>query len=101
MLKTITDHTSVEKCMLIETGSIVYNMGAGDLADPTAINKAQKQICDKYDEVVLISDKAYKLSEKYYQSDKLHFTQKGLDAIGKEAGSNAGKYTLSLRTNVE
>lgn len=101
MLKTITDNTSVEKCMLIETGSIVYNMGAGDLADPTAVHKAQKQICDKYDEVVLISDKAYKLSEKYYQSDKLHFTQKGLDAIGKEAGSNAGKYTMSLRTTIE
>lgn len=96
MLKRITKDTAVEKCMLIQTGQYVYNIGAEDLADPAEIFAAQKQICNKYKEVILISSKASRLSKSYYLSDMLHFNQKGLNLIGKEAGRNAGKYTKSL-----
>jgi hypothetical protein len=97
MLKKITKDTAVEKCMLIQTGKLVYNMGAGDLADPEPILAAQLQICEKYDQVILISSKAAKVGQRYYQADLLHFNQKGLNAIGKDAGKNAGKYTNTLK----
>lgn len=95
MLDTIAKETPVEQCFLIKTGSIVFNMGAGDLADPAEICKAQSDICKKYDSVTLISGKAYKLGMEYYQADQLHFTQQGLNVIGTEAGRNAGKYAAT------
>lgn len=92
MLRQITKDTSVEKCMLIQTGRIVYNAGTKSLADPNAILAAQEQICENYDEVILISNKATVLGAEFYQSDQLHFTQQGLNKIGTDAGKNAGKY---------
>jgi len=91
MLERIAGETAVDKCMLIKTGKYVFNIGAGELADATEILNAQSQICKKYDSVVMISEKAPKLDESYYQGDLLHFTQKGLNIIGQDAGKNAGK----------
>lgn len=92
MLKTITKDTAVERCMLIKTGSIVYNMGTEEEADASKILKAQDQICKKYKQVLKVSNIAATMGADSYQADHLHFTQKALNSIGEEAGRNAGKY---------
>ena len=52
----------------------------------------QTKICKNYRDFVLVSTKASTLSKKYYRSDGLHMTQKGLNIVGKEAGKYTGRY---------
>ena len=92
MLQTIVKKSPVEKCMLIQTGSIVYNIGAGADADSKEILLAQQNICNNCDSVVMISKIAPKLGAQYYQNDRIHFTQQGLNKIGTDAGKKAGAY---------
>lgn len=93
MLKRIVVKTPVEKAMMIQTGSIVFNIGAKADADPAEVLKAQKRICKNYSEyVTMICSMTPKLDDTYYQKDRLHLTQKALNKIGKYAGKVAGKY---------
>lgn len=93
MLKTITEKSPVEKCMLIQTGSIVFNYGAQADADPSEILKAQVNICKHYKkQVVMISQLTPKLNDSYFQRDRLHLTQEALNKVGTDAGRRAGRY---------
>lgn len=97
MLQNMVKKTEVEQVLLIQTGKIVFNIGAKELADPTEILAAQKRICQKYSGVTLISSKATTLEAEYYRNDFLHINQTGLNLIGKEAGKNAGKYAMASK----
>ncbi|MBE5871704.1 MAG: hypothetical protein E7294_10655 [Lachnospiraceae bacterium] len=95
MFRKIVKDTKVEKCMVIKTGSYVYNMGAEELADPKAVLEAQEKICRQYKCAVLISDKAPKLGQEYYQWDMIHLNQEALNLVGRDAGAHAGTYAVS------
>ena len=87
MLKNIRSKTDIEKCLLIRIGK--------DLNDPTSYDRiaaAQTVTCMENPNFVMISTIASGLSDSYYQADGIHYTQKGLNKIGKQAGTMAGKY---------
>lgn len=87
MLTNIKSKTDIEKCLLIRIGE--------DLNDPTSYDRiaaAQTITCMENPNFVLISTIASGLDRKYYQADGVHFTQAGLNKIGKQAGTMAGKY---------
>ena len=87
MLKNIRNETDIEKCLLIRIGK--------DLNDPTSYDRiaaAQTITCMENPNFVLISTIASGLDTKYYQADGVHYTQAGLNKIGKQAGTMAGKY---------
>ncbi|MCM1162459.1 MAG: Ig-like domain-containing protein [Roseburia sp.] len=87
MLGRIRQKSDVEKCLIIRIGN--------NLNDPTSFNRiaaAQTAICMDNRDFVLISTIASGFDKTYYQGDGLHFTQEGLNKIGKQAGTMAGKY---------
>ncbi len=87
MLGRIREKSDVEKCMIIRIGN---NMNSPKTFDRIAA--AQTSICMENRNFVLISTIASGLDKSYYQGDGLHFTQEGLNKIGKQAGTMAGKY---------
>lgn len=87
MFKNVRNKTSIEKCLLIRIGK--------NLNSPTSFDRiaaAQTITCMENPSFVLISTIASGLDSGYYQSDGVHYTQKGLNIIGKQAGKMAGKY---------
>lgn len=87
MMKNIRSKTEIEKCLLIRIGR--------DLNNPTSYDRiaaAQTITCMNNPSFVLISTVASGLDTKYYQGDGVHFTQAGLNKIGQQAGTMAGKY---------
>lgn len=87
MLGRIRQKSDIEKCLIIRIGN--------DLNDPTSFNRiaaAQTTICMDNRDFVLISTIASGFDKTYYQGDGIHYTQEGLNKIGKQAGSMAGKY---------
>ena len=87
MLGRIREKSSIEKCLIIRIGN--------DMNAPTSFNRiaaAQTTICMENRDFVLISTIASGFDKTYYQGDGLHFTQEGLNKIGKQAGTMAGKY---------
>lgn len=87
MLGRIREKSDVEKCMIIRIGN---NMNAPKVFDRIAA--AQTSICMENRDFILISTIASGFDKSYYQGDGLHFTQEGLNKIGKQAGTMAGKY---------
>lgn len=90
MFRNLQKSCSVEKCLLIRIGS--YTEDPDLYAD---IVKAQTDLCRNNKDFVLVSLKAASLKSSYYQEDGIHLTQKGLNILGKEAGSNAASYKLT------
>lgn len=87
MMGHIQSKADIEKCLLIRIGN--------DLNNPTSYNRiaaAQTIICMDNPNFVLVSTIASGLDKSYYQGDGVHFTQKGLNKIGTQAGTMAGKY---------
>lgn len=80
----------VEKCLLIRIGSYAKDP---DLYKD--IVKAQTDLCRNNQDFVLVSLKAASFKAGYYQEDGIHLTQKGLNILGKEAGTNAAAYKLT------
>lgn len=90
MFRNLQKSCSVEKCLLIRIGS--YTKDPNLYAD---IVKAQTDLCQNNKNFVLVSVKAASLKSSYYQEDGIHLTQKGLNVLGKEAGTNAATYKLT------
>ena len=90
MVKKIKKKTKVEKCMIVSIAN--YTLDAEIGKNFRRIQKAQKSLCQKNKNFVLISTKATSLSSNYFREDGIHILQGGLNKIGTEAGRNAGKY---------
>lgn len=82
----------VEKCFVIQIGNGIMDGAAFDSAE---IQKAQEELCRTDENFVLVSHSAKTISEPPYMEDGIHFTQKGLNLLGEEAGKNAGNYVKS------
>lgn len=95
MFDYFVNETAVEDCYLIETGKIVTDVVTGELRDTTAIHEAQ-EILGNNENCTIISTKAYSLGVKAYKEDGIHLTQKSLNTIGTEAGTNAAIASLQL-----
>lgn len=90
MWKNLKKSCNVEKCLLIRIGSYTKDSGLYD-----DVVKAQTDLCKTNKDFVLISTKAASFKSSYYQADGIHLTQKGLNTLGKEAGTNAAAYKLT------
>ncbi|MBD5544505.1 MAG: hypothetical protein HDR01_09760 [Lachnospiraceae bacterium] len=90
MFRNLQKSCSVEKCLFIRIGS--YTKDRNLYND---IVKAQTDLCRTNKDFVLVSVKAASLKDSYYQADGIHLTQKGLNVLGKEAGTNAASYKLT------
>ena len=54
---------------------------------------AQLQICEKNEDIVLVSTLPAELTGADMKDEGgIHFTQKALNLIGEDAGKNAGEY---------
>lgn len=79
----------VEQIMIIQIGRDANNPEVG-----YPIMQAQAKLCKTDKHFTFVSGKAKTFLDDYwgYYSDVIHINQKGLNIIGKEAGTNAGKY---------
>lgn len=91
MLRQLVDdmeEEGVEDCFLIELGP--------DLTNPEKhqeIMEAQLEACEKNDDIILISTLPTELTGSDMKDEGgIHFTQKALNLIGEDAGTNAGAY---------
>lgn len=84
----------VEKCFLIQIGQV--QMG-GEVIDASYIQSVQENLCVGDENFVLVSTLPKMISQSPYMEDGVHFTQTGLNLIGKDAGINAGKYVKSMK----
>ncbi len=91
MLRQLVDdmeEEGVKDCFLIELGP--------DLTDPQKhqeIMEAQLEACEKNDDIILVSTLPTELTGSDMKDEGgIHFTQKALNLIGEDAGTNAGAY---------
>lgn len=83
----------VEKCFLIQIGQVQM---AGETIDTSYIQSVQENLCEGDENFVLVSTLPKEISMPPYMEDGIHFTQAGLNLIGEDAGTNAGKYVKSV-----
>lgn len=88
LLNTLQPY-GVEKCFVIQIGNAVMGDEAVDTA---SMQKIQEKLCETDDNFVLISTLPREISEPPYMEDGIHFTQKGLNFIGEDAGQCMGNY---------
>lgn len=82
-----------EKCMVISIPSYYNDEQIGTAYK--RIQSAQNTLCKTNDDFIMISTVAPTLSSSYLQADGLHLTQEALNKVGKQAGTNAGRYANS------
>nr|MBQ8253072.1 Ig-like domain-containing protein [Lachnospiraceae bacterium] len=95
MYKKIKKKTPVEQCLIISIANYTKPNDFDLTKKFKRIQNAQKALCKSSNDFTLISTKATKLSDAYFQEDGLHIIQQGLNTIGKSAGRAAGKYANS------
>jgi uncharacterized protein with GYD domain len=88
-IQSAMKRVGVEKTFVIEIG---HDTNHPDLN--WTIMGAQKTLCKKYADFILVSKKAPTFYNNYTAnySDCIHLNQNSLNKIGYEAGTNAGKY---------
>ena len=86
--------TGVEKVFMIRIAHDAKHPGRN-----STIMKAQKKLCAKNKNFVLVSKKASSFVKSYgkYYYDSVHLNQKALNIVGYEAGKAAGKYVKKLK----
>ena len=91
MLRQLVDdmeEQGVEDCFLIQLGPDLT-----DLTRHQEIMDAQLQICEKNEDIVLVSTLPAELTGADMKDEGgIHFTQKALNLIGEDAGKNAREY---------
>ena len=92
LLNTLQPY-GVEKCFVIQIGNVVME---GEKVDTSDMQGIQEALCETDENFVLISTLPKEISESPYMEDGIHFTQKGLNAIGEDAGKNMGSYIKRL-----
>lgn len=85
-VKKIMKKTKVSKCLLIPIGNSLKKVVEYD-----AIRIAQEQLCEGNKNIIMITEKTPVLTSRYYIRDGIHINQIGLNLIGKDAGTNAGR----------
>ena len=83
----------VEQCFVIQIGNAV--MG-GEKVETSTMQQIQETLCENDENFVLISTLPKEISELPYMEDGIHFTQEGLNLIGKDAGEHMGAYIKSV-----
>lgn len=78
---------AVDSILVIQTGENAEKEGAYD-----GIQQAQKVFCDQYTDCEMISELAKTFLKKGEMRDSYHYTQKGYNILGKDAGENAASY---------
>lgn len=77
----------VEKCFVIQIGNV--KMGE-ETVDTAPMRRIQEKLCETDENFVLVSTLPVTLTGAEYTEDGIHFTQKGLNLIGEDAGKTAG-----------
>lgn len=78
--------TKIQGCFLIPIGNNLKKVVAYD-----AIRIAQEELCESNVNITMITEKTPFLTSRYYLYDGIHINQIGLNLIGKDAGTNAGR----------
>jgi hypothetical protein len=92
LLNTLQPY-GVERCFVIQIGNVMME---GKKVDTRGMHEIQETLCETDENFVLVSTLPKELSEPPYMEDGIHFTQKGLNAIGEDAGKQAGSYVKSV-----
>lgn len=92
MLFTLQPY-GVEKCFVIQIGN---GSSDGVAFDTATMQNIQEKLCENDENFVMVSTSGKDLSEPPYMEDGIHFTQKALNILGDEAGTNAGKYVKTM-----
>lgn len=85
----------VERCFVIQIGNVEMS---GEKVDTAPMQEIQQKLCETDENFVLVSVLPKTLDGEKYMEDQIHFTQKGLNLIGEDAGKHAGNY---VKTNSE
>ena len=88
ILRTMINHTGVEKCVIIRIGKFVgYSPTICD-----TIIQTQTELCQTYKEFILGSALAAGFVEDNLMSDPWHYTQEGYNILGEDVGINLAFY---------
>jgi hypothetical protein len=88
ILRTMINHTGVEKCIIIRIGKFVgYSPTICD-----TIIQTQTELCQTYKEFILGSALAAGFVEDNLMSDPWHYTQEGYNILGEDVGINLAFY---------
>lgn len=110
MFSKIKSKTKMEYCFLLTIpsyyyGSIQYfpskdlevDLGFDIGYEYTKLQNAEIDLCNKNRYFYLVSTKASSLPASYLRRDGLHLTQEGLNLVGRDAGTNAGKIVKKMK----
>ncbi|MBE6236299.1 MAG: hypothetical protein E7112_08720 [Bacteroidales bacterium] len=88
ILRTMINHTGVEKCVIIRIGKFVgYSPTICD-----TIIQTQTELCQTYKEFILGSALAAGFVEDDLMNDPWHYTQEGYNILGEDVGINLAFY---------
>ena len=68
----------------------------GEKVETSTMQQIQETLCENDENFVLISTLPKEISEMPYMEDGIHFTQEGLNLIGKDAGEHMGAHIKSV-----
>ena len=82
----------VEKCFIVRIGNHRDNPTIYD-----GIINAQTELGRTYENAVLVSTKLSSMATDGLMKDQFHYTQKGYNIVGKDAGINTAFYINNLK----
>lgn len=86
---TLVEQGIVDHCFIIAIGQ---NGNDAHLYDE--IRAMQLKLCEDNQYCTLVSDSFYSMKDAGHMIDEYHYSQKGYNIVGEEAGKNVGKYAL-------
>lgn len=90
LLEEMCVNQGIETCFLIRTGNHRDNPSLY-----SNIKEAQTEYCKTHSHAVLVSVKFEEFAEKGLMKDVFHYTQKGYNMVGEEAGINTANFVTT------
>lgn len=84
----------VKECGINQNFVIRIGNRADDISLYSQIQDAQTRLCEDYDKCTLVSTSFDKMASNGMMIDIYHYTQKGYNLVGEEAGKNSAAYVL-------
>lgn len=87
LIKSYCEECGIRTCFLIQIGN-----HRDDRMLYVPIQKAQLELAEKHENIVLVSRRFQSFAERGLMKDEFHYKQAGYNLAGEEAGENTGKY---------
>ncbi len=86
-IESYCEECSIENCFLIQIGN-----HRDDKTLYVPIQQAQLELVGEHSNIILVSDQFKTFAQRGLMKDEFHYTQRGYNIVGEEAGGTAGRF---------